>query len=144
MLQDIGRCQARAFDILHLLCTVARFRPEAKALLNASEVILPVLQFIHRNYGRHITVEDLARAAHLSVSRFHKHFKTHLKTSPMEYLKGVRLAEACRMLRERDLTIGQIALRTGFCDQFHLSREFKSRFGSSPRAYRKHMEMGRP
>lgn len=144
MLEDIGRCQARAFDILDLLCTMSQFRSEAKTLLNASDTILPVLQFIYRNYSRHIAVEDLADTAHLSVSRFHKLFKTRLKTSPMEYVKGVRLAEACRMLREHDLTVGQIAIRTGFCDQFHLSREFKKRFGSSPRQYRKHMEMGRP
>jgi len=143
-LANIGRCQGRAFEILHILCDTSPLKRESVALLNASDILLPVLQFIQRNFRRHVTVSDLAREAHLSVSRFHKLFKAHLKTTPMDYIKGVRLWEACRMLREHDFTVGQIAARTGFCDQFHLSREFKRRFGASPRQYRKNFAIGQP
>jgi AraC family transcriptional activator of pobA len=46
------------------------------------------------------------------------------------------MLEAARLLRFSDLTVGEVAYRTGFEDQLYFSRAFKRRYGDAPRAYR--------
>ena len=46
------------------------------------------------------------------------------------------MLEAARLLRFTDLTIGEVAFRTGFDDQLYYSRAFKRRYGESPTSYR--------
>jgi AraC-like DNA-binding protein len=46
------------------------------------------------------------------------------------------MLEAARLLRFSELTVGQIAFRTGFDDQFYFSRAFKRRYGEAPLTYR--------
>jgi transcriptional regulator GlxA family with amidase domain len=44
----------------------------------------------------------------------------------------VRVSRAYQLLLESDLSLTQIAAETGFCDQCHLSRHIRRRFGTSP------------
>jgi len=55
------------------------------------------------------------------------------------YVRATRLERAKAAIADidRDEPIGTIALRLGFCDASHLSRLFKSRFGMTPREYRR-------
>jgi AraC family transcriptional regulator, transcriptional activator of pobA len=46
------------------------------------------------------------------------------------------MAEAARLLRYTDLTVGEISFRVGFTDPLYFSRAFKRQTGSSPQAYR--------
>ncbi|MCF7849150.1 MAG: helix-turn-helix domain-containing protein, partial [Kiritimatiellales bacterium] len=56
---------------------------------------------------------------------------------PMEYLKQLRLAEACRLLVGTDLSLKEVAADTGFCNQFHFSRDFCKAFGKPPGRWRR-------
>ena len=56
--------------------------------------------------------------------------------SPMEYSKRIRLNEAAAQFSLTDWLIKEVADDTGFANPFHLSREFKRRFGLSPKQYR--------
>ena len=53
--------------------------------------IARVLQCMHLEYAQPLTIEDLARRAGMSVSVFHHNFKRVTATSPLQYLKRVRL-----------------------------------------------------
>jgi AraC-like DNA-binding protein len=81
-------------------------------------------------------VSGMAAAAHMPVDRFSRHFHKQTGSSPREFLIRARLDQAKAQLRMSSLTIGEIAIRLGFCDIYHFSRRFKQHVGCSPRAYR--------
>jgi len=99
--------------------------------------LLPALRYVAEHLSGPIAVADLAHAAGMSASRFHRVFRAQMHVSPAAYVKSVRLREAYRLLYGTDLSVGQVADATGFANQFHFSREFKRRFGMPPLAYRK-------
>jgi AraC-like DNA-binding protein len=132
-----ARRRELAFRALRLLCEIAPLKKGAGDLIRYPRRILAAVEFIREHMTEAITVEDLAHAAHLSVSRFHTLFRRHLERSPMNYVKELRLAEARRMLGATDAPVAEIADRTGFANQFHFSREFKKATGQTPTAYRK-------
>jgi transcriptional regulator GlxA family with amidase domain len=132
-----ARRRELAFRALRLICEIAPRKKRAEDLIRYPRRILAVVEFIREHIAETITVEDLAHAAHLSVSRFHTLFRRNMKRSPMSYVKEIRLAEARRMLGATDAPVAEIADRTGFANQFHFSREFKKATGQTPTAYRK-------
>ncbi|RBO13673.1 AraC family transcriptional regulator [Pantoea sp. 3_1284] len=94
--------------------------------------IARALQQIHDNWQQPINVTQLAREAGMSVPRFHLHFKTVTQTSPIQYLKSLRLHRARLMLIQQNLTAAGAAARTGYESDSQFSREFKRLFGRSP------------
>jgi transcriptional regulator GlxA family with amidase domain len=63
-------------------------------------------------------------------------FRTVTGTSPMEYLRRVRVRRAGVLLRS-GLGLADVAARTGFCDAAHLARVFRRVTGESPGAWRR-------
>lgn len=79
---------------------------------------------------------ELAALVGLSVSAFERRFRKHLHTSPMQFLKRVRLARSAAALVQTNQSISEIAFENGFSDQAHLSREFKRLFQATPSEWR--------
>lgn len=104
--------------------------------------LLPVLEYARRHLDQKFDVASLARKVNLSVPRFHVEFKRLFGDSPLEHLRKMRLSKASDMLRVGNLSLDEIAQRTGFCNQFHFSREFKKCYGYSPSAFRKNVANG--
>lgn len=91
-----------------------------------------VLRRIHAHYSQPLNVGDLAHDAGLSVAAFHNHFKSVTRTSPIQYIKSIRLHHArLMMIRDRQ-TAAAAAARVGYESQSQFSREFKRFFGRSP------------
>jgi AraC-like DNA-binding protein len=135
-LQWLARRQELAWTLLRLLCERGTLRPESQAILLQSQRLAAVFSHIHDHIGEPICVAHLARATHMSLSRFHCFFHEHMDCTPMEYVKRIRLNEACKGLMTSDASIAQIAEQVGFSNQFHFSREFKACFGMTPSRYR--------
>jgi AraC-like DNA-binding protein len=126
-----------AFRALRLLCERAPLREGALDLLRSSERLMPAIAYAREHLAGRISVEDLARAAYLSVSRFHALFKTQMKRAPMSYVRELRIGEARRRLSATGASMAEIAEATGFTNQFHFSREFKRATGLTPTGYRR-------
>jgi len=92
------------------------------------------LNLIHRNYSTALDVESLAKAASMSVSGFHQTFKTVTATSPVQYIKSLRLHKARMLMVQDGLNAGLAATRVGYASLSQFSREFKRFFGSTPTA----------
>ena len=57
--------------------------------------------------------------------------------TPCQYQQRYKLEQAAQMLLlYPDMPLAAVAENLGFCDEFHLSRVFKQRYGLSPRSYR--------
>ncbi len=94
--------------------------------------IARVLRRIHQDYHKELDVEVLAREANMSVSNFHHNFKAVTSTSPLQYLKSIRLHKARILMLQDGLNASTAANRVGYASLSQFSREFKRFFGNSP------------
>lgn len=96
-----------------------------------------VLSWIEWSYPQPVRLSQLTAIARMSERSFLRHFKNALGLSPMDYLNRIRIQRAAELLNplHHDLSIAEIAQRTGFDDSNYFSRLFKRTFGVSPRAY---------
>lgn len=96
----------------------------------------PVLELILNDYAKPLETRDLARTMALSVSQFNRQFKKRFHATPRSYLLNVRVNAACQLLVTSDLSMSDIAYRTGFYDQSHFTNQFGKVHGVPPSKYR--------
>jgi AraC family transcriptional regulator len=78
----------------------------------------------------------LAREADVHPMHFVRVFRAHVGCSPGEYVQARRIAQACRLLLDSELSLTRIGVGQGYYDQSHFTRAFTSRVGVPPGAYR--------
>jgi len=96
----------------------------------------PVLEMILNEYASPLSTVTLAHKAALSVSQFNRQFRKRFHSTPRAYLASVRLNAACHFLVTTDLSMSEIAHRTGFYDQSHFTNQFVKVHGTPPSKYR--------
>lgn len=99
-----------------------------------------VLQRIHTHFSQPLHVSALASDVGLSVPAFHKHFKSVTGTSPLQYIKSVRLNQARLLMIRDNITAAGAAFRVGYESPSQFNREFRRLFGRSPREEAKEMK----
>lgn len=72
----------------------------------------------------------------MSVYQFEQRVQRLFQMSPLQMIHKLRLDEATRLLRETELTLGEVALRTGWCDQSAFTRHFSRYAGLAPGKFR--------
>ncbi|MFW6060223.1 MAG: helix-turn-helix domain-containing protein [Phycisphaeraceae bacterium] len=101
------------------------------------------VRHIEQHYDQPLDVAQLAEVAGLSASHFNRLFRQWTSYAPAEYLRRVRVARARTLLAAPDLTVKEIAARTGFSDPYHFSKVFRQVDGLTPTAYREAALAGR-
>jgi AraC-like DNA-binding protein len=94
--------------------------------------IARVLKYVHTEYSKPIRVEELARKAGMSVAAFHHDFKLVTASSPLQYLKRIRLDQARRLMTHEGYNAGAAARAVGYESASQFGREFKRLFGATP------------
>jgi AraC-like DNA-binding protein len=94
--------------------------------------IAKALRRIHTEYARPLDVATLASEANMSVPTFHTHFKAVTTTSPIQYIKAMRLHHARLLMVRSGLNAATASERVGYESASQFSREFKRLFGRSP------------
>lgn len=94
--------------------------------------IARVLRRIHREYATDLDVGSLAREATMGTSTFHSVFREVTATSPVQYVKQVRLHRARALLTAEGLTAQEAAHQVGYSSSTQFSREYRRMFGVSP------------
>lgn len=100
-----------------------------------NEIVDRSIQIISENLHRKMPLEELADMVHVSVPYLYKLFQVHLGTSPGKYIAKIRIEECKMLLRDGQLSMGQVATRMGFSSQQQFSRQFSSICGISPTQY---------
>jgi transcriptional regulator GlxA family with amidase domain len=93
------------------------------------------IAFIHENAHRDITLSDIAAAVNVTPRSVQYTFRRHVGSTPLEYLRCLRLNRAHRELQAADPsvdTVMAIAGRWGFGHAGRFSSMYKRRFGTSP------------
>lgn len=91
-----------------------------------------VLQYIMDHCTETIRLEEVAAVANLSTSAFCRFFKLRTRKTFVRFLNEVRIGIACRMLREGQASISEIAYQVGFQNLSNFNRQFRRVTGRRP------------
>jgi AraC-like DNA-binding protein len=101
----------------------------------------PALAHMRAHFYHEITNRELASISNMSLRAFERQFQATFHLTPQKFLRKLRLRIASRALIHTDESLSEIALKCGFADQSHFSREFRRQFGRTPRDYRAHYKL---
>lgn len=134
--QDVAIHRARHLVTpLHRAGGQAQFIPVGGA--GADDELAEVTAWAISNLHRPITVADLARQGVMSSRTLHRSFQNRFRMSPRAWLIQQRLRAACTLLENGEITVDEIARRTGLGTATNLRAHFQRAFATTPTAYRR-------
>ncbi|MFJ7064652.1 helix-turn-helix domain-containing protein [Streptomyces sp. NPDC101115] len=95
------------------------------------------LQWAVEHLREPLTVEELARRAHMSPRTFHRRVREAHGTTPLQWLLGQRVARAQSLLESTELPVERIGEESGLGTAANLRRHFTRAVGVSPTDYRR-------
>ena len=143
--KQAGYLQFLKASLMQLLLIVARYGADntgAKVGITdyfnpTHKTVSTVAAYINNHYSEDITLSTISNQFFISPCYFSRIFKETTGFSFVEYLNGVRLKEAQRLLAKTDLSVSEIGERVGYKSNTHFGRVFKASSGISPSLYRK-------
>lgn len=83
-----------------------------------------------------INIKRMMALSGLSRATLNRMFNRYYDVSPMTFLRRLRVERATELLQAKNLSLSQIAIECGFCDQAHMSKVLKASVGCSPSNFR--------
>lgn len=96
-----------------------------------------VIEFTFQNYVNKITLDEISGIANMVPSAFCRFFKQRTRKTYFDFLNEIRVGHAGKLLVEKDFSILEISLRSGFNNLSYFNRKFKEITGYSPVKYQK-------
>lgn len=94
------------------------------------------IAYIEEHFYHDISLQEIGSAAGVSVTHLSGIFQRQTGATPYSYVINRRLRHAIHLLRTSNMPIAQVALESGFSDQQHMTRAFRSRAHKTPKAIR--------
>lgn len=113
------------------------YNPQEFIKSNVPFKMQKVINYIHNNLDKKLSLKELADIADMSTFHFARTFKTHLNMSPTQYSTKYKIEKSKALLSQTDFSILQIALEIGFENQSYFSQVFKKNTGKTPEYFRK-------
>ncbi|MES2185866.1 MAG: AraC family transcriptional regulator [Pseudomonadota bacterium] len=142
--------RARAELVLLLTQVAAKFSGEFKSATQArrglgglgaeqslDKRVRAALQYMHRQFGQPLALEDVARSVNLSGTSLTHLLKAETGKSFKKNLDEIRLDKAKDLLAYTDAPVQRVAEGSGFLDQGHFARRFKDHTALTPSEFRK-------
>lgn len=95
-----------------------------------------ILEYTMLHFSEPITLKEIAAIAHLSEAAFCRYFKKRCLKSYFSYLNELRISQAKQLISSSWMSVGQVALESGFSNLSHFHRQFQRQTGVSPLRYR--------
>jgi len=95
-----------------------------------------VLALMRDNLDRRLTVDEMAGAVGVSSSRLRQLFNNETGTSPVQYLRNLRMEQAKELLETTFLSVKEIAAKGGINSVSHFVTNFQRAYGRSPTEHR--------
>lgn len=114
------------------------FKPEyVQTEMVKSQRIKQMLSWIHLHYAEKISLEDIAKAGHLSRSECCRYFKRILNTTPLNYVMDYRIQRSLRLLQNAEANVTEVAYQVGFNSTSYFIEKFKKTMSMTPLVYKK-------
>lgn len=128
--------------VRQILILTYRCEPSRFAVYNREEQLscAQMQRWIETHFTEDIQIKDITENFFISSSHFSRTFKKATGYTPKQYMMLNRITYAKELLVHSDLSVGEIAHRSGFMDESNFIRYFKREMGTTPNKYRKLME----
>ena len=90
-----------------------------------------VVNYLQCHLAERLRVDRLARLAAMSQSTLLRAFKDAFGCGPAKYFASLRLSRAVELFRTTNLTVGEVAWKTGFFDESHLRKKIAQELHTS-------------
>ena len=138
--RDIRQKNREAKSVDEILAnTEALIRSICAAVCSAKEdspLAQKIKSILQSHFSEELSVRDLAEYLDMPESRLIERFRKETGITPGDYLRSLRLDNACLLLTSTRLPIQEIASQCGFSDASYFTRLFRANKGCSPREYR--------
>jgi AraC-like DNA-binding protein len=112
----------------------SRDAERSQNIIEPYQVFKRCIEHMQAEFMNELSIEYLASLSFMSLSTFERKFKKQFSQTPTQYIKKLRMHQACNLLAS-GMSIKRAAVESGFCDQSYFSKEFKSLVGITPRQY---------
>jgi len=135
---DPGMIKLNTLEILRTLCKTELDNDKEAVYLTKGQMNLAraVYSRLTKDISVHIPMRELAAEFNVSESSLKKYFKIMFAMNVSDYMRGIRLKKAARLLTETELSVFDIAARCGFTNQGRFAKLFKEYYGMRPLEYR--------
>jgi len=139
MLQEFTAKQIGYRDILRgyvieLLVIICRLKLSVNS--GKTQKMLEILEHINVHYKENMQAEELSAISGFSASHFRRIFKALTGKTLSLYVQTLRIQEACRLLKNKEYSVEQVAVEVGYSDMKHFYAIFKRITGKLPKAFR--------
>jgi len=121
-------------NLMGLFYSAQQAQPAAD-MQNANAIELAIAR-IQNEFERDLNMKLVAQELGVGYSWFRHTFAVHTGLSPHQYLLELRLVRARSLLVETQLSVKEIAMQTGFGDEFYFSRLFRQKLNLTPSQWR--------
>lgn len=129
------RCKALLY---RLLCLIVAERDRSYLPTRKESLIQPAFDYIHDHYTEaDLEVSTLARLCNITPEYLRTLFHQSCGASPLSYINRLRMERAKELLDSGVLSVGEVALQSGYTDLSYFSRLFKKNTGYAPSEYKK-------
>ena len=117
--------------------TFSRIATEADARTDDERFLAQLKKAVEQHLGdEDFSVQQLSVLMAMDRTVLYRRMQTLTQMTPSNYIKGVRMSVAARLLKETSIPVPEIALQTGFSTTKYFNRVFKDEFGVVPIEYR--------
>jgi AraC-like DNA-binding protein len=95
-----------------------------------------VYEYVQKNFTEKITLEEVSSVASMTTVSFNRFIKKRTGKTFVNYINDIRIGYAARWLVEKDLSISEIAFKSGFNNLANFNRSFKTIKKCTPSQYK--------
>lgn len=92
-------------------------------------------EILHESFAQPLSLLELATELNLHWAHLSRDFRKYLRCNFSEYVRKIKVEKSLPMLRNKNLSLTDIAMRCGSADQSHFIRCFKEFTGVTPKAF---------
>jgi len=115
--------------------------PVSQSAESNRKVIDLILQTIHNQYGRSLSVDELADTFFLSPNYLSHLFKKQVGVSIIKYITNTRMKKAKQLLAETNKKVADISEEVGYVNVAYFCSLFKNHYGQTPTQFREELEI---
>lgn len=123
-------------QILHHL--IIGLEEKRRAGVLESDAVKRLIQYLQTNYSSRISIEAVSRSLYLNSAYLTRRFKAQTGYTPYEYLTRYRIMMAKELLLYTEMSVKEIAVKTGFPYPSNFITQFKALESMTPGAFRRH------
>lgn len=133
--------QTLVLNIISEFCTISAKNMADKGEVSTAFNLVKIIEYINSHFDEKINFHELAKHHNMSYASFLRTFKKICGTTPARYLSEYRISEAINIMKNKRLSLTEIAYQCGFYDSSHFTNTFLAITGEKPTEFlRNHLD----